>query len=59
MKVYLVRAGEWDTEINCVCTAEELAIRECKRLAEEYGLADDEWELGEEIHYIEMELIEQ
>lgn len=59
MKVYLVRAGEWNSDIDCVCATEELAKRECQRLANEYGLEDDEWEMGEEIEYIEMELIEQ
>ena len=59
MKVYLVRAQEWNTDVDCVCATEELALRECKRLADEYGLEDDMWELGEEIAYDEFELIEE
>lgn len=58
MKVYLVRAQEWESDVDCVCKTEELAIRECKRLADEYGLEEDDWELGEEIAYIEMDVIE-
>ena len=56
MKVYLIRASEWETDVNCVCTSKEIADRERKILAESYGLDDDEIE--EFIECIEMDLIE-
>lgn len=56
MKVYLIRAAEWDTEVNCVCATKEIAERERKRLANEYSLEDDEIE--EFIECIPMNLIE-
>lgn len=31
MKVYLVRASEWETDVDCVCATKELAIRECEK----------------------------
>lgn len=57
MKVYLVRASEWETDVDCVCATKELAIRECERLAREYGIEDDDYE--DCIQYTEMELIEE
>ena len=42
--VYLVRATEWDTDVNCVCATREIAERERKRLAKFYDLSDDEIE---------------
>lgn len=44
MVVYLIRASEWETEVNCVCATEDIAKREQKRLAKFYGLSDDEIE---------------
>lgn len=44
MVVYLIRAGEWETEVDCVCATEDIAKREQKRLAKEYKLDDDEVE---------------
>lgn len=57
MKVYLIRAGEWETEVDCVCATKEIAERERKRLAKSYSLEDDEIE--EFIECIEMDLIEK
>lgn len=56
MVVYLIRAGEWETEVDCVCATEDIAKREQKRLAKEYKLDDDEIE--EYIQCIKMEVIE-
>lgn len=56
MVVYLIRAGEWETEVDCVCATEDIAKREQKRLAKEYKLDDDEVE--EYIQCIKMEVIE-
>lgn len=56
MKVYLVKASEWESDVNCVCLTEDIAKRECKRLAKEYGVDESEWE--EFINYTEMEVIE-
>ena len=44
MKVYLVRASEWETEVDCICATRELAERERKRLAKEYDLDDEAME---------------
>lgn len=57
MKVYLVRASEWETDVDCVCATKKLAIRECERLAREYGIEDDDYE--DYIQYTKMELIEE
>ena len=57
MKVYLVRASEWETEVDCVCATKEIAERERKRLANEYSIEDDEIE--EFIECIPMNLIEE
>lgn len=56
MKVYLIRASEWETDVNCVCASKEIADRERRILAKSYGLDDDEIE--EFIDCIEMDLIE-
>ena len=56
-KVYLIRASEWETEINCVCATKEIAERECKRLADEYGLSEEEARCF--IECIEMDVIEE
>ena len=56
MKVYLIRASEWETDVNCVCASKEIANREQRILAKSYGLEDDEIE--EFIECIEMDLIE-
>ena len=42
MKVYLVRATEWETDISCVCATKELAEKERRRLAKKYGIYSDE-----------------
>ncbi len=55
MKVYLVRASEWESNINCVCATKELAERERKRLAYDYDL--DEEDIEDFIDCIEMDLI--
>ena len=57
MRVYLIRAAEWDTEINCVCSTKEIANRERKRLANEYGLSNDE--IDEFIECLEFDVIEK
>lgn len=57
MIVYLIRASEWETEVDCVCATKEIAERECRRLAYSYGLEDDEIE--EFIEIIEMDLIDK
>lgn len=57
MKVYLIRASEWETDVSCVCASKEIADRERKRLARSYGLGDEEIE--EFIECIEMDLIEE
>lgn len=57
MVVYLIRASEWETEVDCVCATKEIAKRERRRLAESYGLEDDEIE--EFIEIIEMDLIDK
>ena len=57
MKVYLIRASEWETDVNCVCASKEIADRERSILAKSYGLGDDEVE--EFIECIEMDLIEE
>lgn len=57
MKVYLIRASEWETEVACVCATKEIAAREQYRLAQEYGLSDDEIE--DYIECIAMDLIEE
>ena len=41
MYVYLVRATEWDTEVDCVCATMGIAERERMRLANEYGITDE------------------
>ena len=28
MKVFLVKAGEWESDVRCVCATEEIAERE-------------------------------
>lgn len=56
MTVYLIRASEWETDVNCVCATKEIADRERKRLASTYALSEDEME--EFIECIEMDLIE-
>lgn len=55
MKVFLVRASEWESNINCVCATKELAERERKRLAYDYDL--DEEDIEDFIDCIEMDLI--
>ena len=57
MKVYLVRASEWETEVNCICATRELAERERKRLAKEYDLDDEAME--EFIQCWSMKVIEE
>lgn len=57
MVVYLIRASEWETEVDCVCATKEIADRERKRLAVSYALSEDEME--EFIECIEMDLIEE
>ena len=57
MKVYLIRAVEWETDVDCVCATKEIADRERKRLARHYDLEDDEIE--EFIECVEMDLIEE
>ena len=57
MKVYLIRASEWETEVDCVCATKEIAKREQCRLAQEYSLSDDEIE--DYIECIVMDLIEE
>ena len=57
MIVYLIKAGEWETDVDCVCATKEIAERECKRLGKEYNLNDNEIE--EYIDCIEMELISE
>lgn len=44
MVVYLIRASEWETEVNCVCATKEIAERERRRLAKEYDLDDGDME---------------
>ena len=56
MKIYLIRASEWETDVSCVCASKEIADRERRILAKSYGLEDDEIE--EYIECIEMDLIE-
>ena len=56
MVVYLIRASEWETEVDCVCATKEIANRERKRLASTYALSEDEME--EFVECIEMDLIE-
>ena len=56
ISVYLIRASEWESDINCVCATKEIADRERKRLGKEYDLDDDDIE--EFIECIEMILIE-
>lgn len=57
MKVYLVRAVEWESDIDCVCATKEIAERECKRLADSYALSDEEMQSF--IECIQMEVIEK
>ena len=57
MVVYLIRASEWETEVDCVCATKEIANRERKRLAKSYALSEDEME--EFIEIIKMDLIEE
>lgn len=57
MVVYLIRSSEWETEVDCVCATKEIAERERRRLADSYGLEDDEIE--EFIEIIEMDLIDK
>lgn len=57
MKVYLIRASEWETEVACVCATKEIAKREQHRLAQEYSLSDDE--IKDYIECIAMDLIEE
>ena len=59
MKVYLVKAGEWESDVRCVCTTSELAEQKRKEIAEEYGFSgdnQDEWD--EFIYSTPMDLIE-
>lgn len=59
-QVYLVRASEWETEVDCVCTTRELALRECKRLADKYEFEDYDYDECEPyIEIVEMDLIEE
>ena len=57
MVVYLIRASEWETEVDCVCATKEIAERERRCLAYSYGLEDDEIE--DFIEIIEMDLIDK
>ena len=57
MKVYLVRASEWESNIDCICATRELAERERKRLAKEYDLDDEAME--EFIQCWSMKVIEE
>ena len=57
MKVYLIRASEWETEVDCVCSTKEIAIRERRRLANNYGLSNDE--MDDFIECIEYDVIEE
>ena len=57
MKVYLIRAAEWESDVNCVCLTKEIAIRERRRLANEYSLTNDE--MDEFIECVEFDVIEE
>lgn len=57
MKVYLVRAVEWESDVDCVCATKEIAERECRRLADSYSLNDEEMRCF--IECIPMEVIEK
>lgn len=57
MKVYLIRAVEWESDVDCVCATKEIAERECRRLADSYSLSDEEMRCF--IECIQMEVIEE
>lgn len=55
MKVYLVKVNEYEDNVDCVCLTQELAERERKRLAEAYGIDEND----ECLQCIEMDVIEE
>jgi len=57
MKVFLVKAGEWESDVRCVCATEEIAEREVLKIAEEYEVPIDE-NLKDFIYYDEFEVLE-
>jgi hypothetical protein len=57
MKVYLLRASEWSTDVEYVCASKEIADKYRRILGESYGLEDDAIE--EFISCTEMDLEEE
>lgn len=57
MKVYLVKAGEWESDVRCVCATKEIAEREVLKIAKEYGV-EDEVCLEDFIDFTAFEIIE-
>ena len=57
MKVFLVKAGEWESDVRCVCATEEIAEREVLKIAEEYEVPIDE-NIKDFIYYDEFEVLE-
>lgn len=41
MKIYGVRASEWESDYSCFCVTKEIAEREKKKLMNQYGSDDD------------------
>lgn len=55
MKVYLVKINEYEDNVDCVCLTQELAKRECQRLAEVYDIDEND----KCLQCIEMDVIEE
>ncbi len=55
MKVYLVRAGEWETDVRYVCSDEDLAKQMCYEIAKEYGIENEDY--SDCIDYTEYEVL--
>lgn len=58
MNVYVVKAGEWESEARYVCATEDIAKAKCKEIADEYGLEEGEYD-NSMIYFQKMELIEK
>ena len=57
-KVYLVKAGEWESDIRVVCATEEIAKREVMKIAEEYEVEVSE-NIEDFIYYTEFNVIQK
>lgn len=56
MKIYGVRASEWDIDYNCFCATREIAEREKKKLIASYT---SDMDISDYVDIDEFELIEE